>query len=295
MERDPFTDDGRQVDENLQKVLETADKLTKKNPDVGKVQPLKCITKCVATNEQILEHIKLSLKRNIPEFIPSYVTHSGQMVVVGSGPSIKDQIKSIREQREKHGRPILAVKGAHDYLIEHGVVPDVCIMLDPQEKIVDCVQKHNERTIYFLASQCHPNVFEFLKDRQIIMFHAMSNIGEEKVTGDRMRVGGGTTTGLRSFCVGWLMGFRRFHVYGFDSCLDKDGNKRVHPPIKPEKRLTVFTDSGVRFECNPAMAAQANEFQNLFDFIPGIKIRCYGSGLIPQIMKERKKKGKKDW
>lgn len=255
-------------------------------------RPLKIVTKCIASDNELMDNIKTNAARKLPEFTPIPIAHNGHMVLVGSGPSVADELDSIREQKYK-GRTIVAIKGAHDWLIENNVMPDVCIMLDPQAKITNCV-KHKQKNgiLYLIASQCHPDVFEDLKDYPVMIWHALSMIGEQEILPDKCLVGGGTTTGLRALNIGWSWGFRSFHLYGYDSCI-RDGAKRVNGD-KPGKIIEVFCGNR-KFEANPAMAAQANEFQEMLKIFKGIRVRTYGDGLIQEIMKSRKGMGLKDW
>jgi hypothetical protein len=237
------------------------------------------------------------------------------MVLVGSGPTVEGFADQIKEERRKL-RPIFAIKGAHDWLIDHGITPDACVMLDPQEKIINCVTKKNDKTIYYISSQCSPKVFDFLEGKRVIMWHALNKIGEDKIVGNRVRVGGGTTTGIRAIPLTYMMGFRKFHLYGYDSCI-VDGIKRVNGD-KAMKCLDVFIphkdgthehegpDGKVmakKFICNPAMAKQAAEFAgdptrelpSLFTMMPDIYMKSYGDGLVTAILEAFKEKGKDLW
>ena len=255
-------------------------------------KPLKIMTKCIADDETLLSHIKENSARKLPEFTPAPVGHSGHAVLVGSGPSVATQIESLREQKRK-GRTIFAIKGAHDWCLENNIMPDVCIMLDPQAKIKNCIKhKQKQGILYLIASQCHPEVFEDLKDYPVMIWHALSKIGEEEILPGRVLVGGGTTTGLRAINLAWSWGYRKFHLYGYDSSLT-DGAKRVNGD-KPGKTIEVFCGHR-KFQANPAMAAQANELQQMLQIFKNIKLRAYGDGLVQEILKSRIGMGFKEY
>ena len=74
-----------------------------------KKHELKLSTKCVESNDKILENIQHALKLDLPEFHPAPVANDGNFVLVGSGPSVAGQVESIRRQQEL-GRPIIAIK-----------------------------------------------------------------------------------------------------------------------------------------------------------------------------------------
>ena len=113
-------------------------------------------------------------------------------------------------------------------------------------------------------------------------------------------VGGGTTSGMRTFNLAYLMGFKRFHLYGFDSCNKDETSKykrvNIHTGGDHAVKVIKVNCNGKDHWCNPAMAGQANEFQDMIKMFGGdIRIKVYGDGLIASLMEERKAMGIKDW
>jgi hypothetical protein len=273
--------------------------------------PLKIESKCIYDNDQILEQIKGNLEKyemKLPSFQGSYVHNDGNAVLVGCGPSIETpEMKVLIREQWAMGRPIFAIKGAHDWLIEElSIIPDICVFLDPQDHMTDRIKlagqwpSTHRGTVYMLASQCSPDMFEHLSGQKVVMWHALSNVGEKKMLAGRLMVGGGTTSGLRTFNLAYLMGFKKFHLFGFDSCnKDKDSKyKRVNIHTGGDHAVKVITvhSNGKEHYCNPAMAGQANEFQDMIKMFGGdIRIKVYGDGLIASLMEERKKNGIVDW
>jgi uncharacterized Rossmann fold enzyme len=238
-------------------------------------------------------HIRSALGRGLPEFQPTLIPHDGNMVMCASGPSVAAFIDQIREER-RIGRPICAVNGAHDLLCEHGIEPDMFVSVDPRTSIIENVRKKNDRTLYHLSSRCHPELFDWLVDRKVILFHSYSH--EEKGVPElqgRTMTGGGTTSGLRAITLGYLMGFKKFILYGYDSCLSNDMRKRFYgPPMKPEQTVDRIV-GGQRFMCNAAMAMQADEFQEYYKMLHGITFDIKGDGLLAAIVAERKRLGRR--
>lgn len=245
---------------------------------------------CNVPDEAWLGNIEQNIKRGTPQFAPAIVHNAGEIVIVGSGPSVADHIDDIRDYAARDV-PIIAVKGAHDWLIEREVVPNLSVCMDAQAKIIECVRHRNERVCYLLASQVHPDVYDWLSGHSIVMWHAWAGSGEAEVLGpDRLLVGGGSTSGLRAMSLSYLMGFRRFVMFGFDSCL-KGNVKRVNGDIADNLMDVRVGPAGEAFTCNGAMAAQAAEFQSNFQMMPGIKVRIVGGGLLAAIMAERQRLG----
>lgn len=253
------------------------------------------------------EHVKSALGRGLEEFSPAICFNDGHFVVVGSGPSVVSFLDEIKQERA-NGRPICSVKGSHDWLMDNGVEPDLFVTCEPR---VRPFRHTNERTTYLLASRCPPELFDQVKDRNVVLWHSAASkpgsvapdkqqlgwddldlLDECQLWKGHFGVGGGTTSGLRAIMLGFLMGFRSFVLYGFDSCLDKDRfTKRFTGENIGQGRVIDVIAAGRRFWCNGAMAQQAAEFQELYSHLPNITIEAKGDGLIAAIIAGRKARG----
>lgn len=244
------------------------------------------------TDDQIVSNIRSALARKLPELQPSPVPHDGTFVIVGSGPSLADHLKEVRDQQDK-GRPIVAVKGAHEFLIKNGITPDIAIMMDAQPKRIECVRSAAEGVVYLIASQCDPVVFDHLQGRDVMLWHAYGGKHCDEAAPDAFWVYGGTTTGLRSIYVGVVLGFRRFILYGFDSSM-RDGKRRVVLDEPPGSIHELSLHDGSKWTTNTAMASQTLEIQNLLNQID-IHVKAIGDGLLPHVLKLRAESGFPAW
>lgn len=199
-------------------------------------------------------------------------------------------IEDIRAERAK-GRPIVAIKAAHDFLCENGIEPDVWVNLDPRDR-TSGIQRANDHTVYMVASRCPPVTFDVLKDRKVLLWHSWSDSPEIKAVGPgKLAIGGGTTSGMRAINIGYILGYRKFVLYGYDSCNRADGIKRFTGE-KTGPTLDVFVGDGIekrKFVCNAAMAQQANEFQMIYSVMHDITVEAKGPGLIAAIIEERRR------
>jgi hypothetical protein len=77
-------------------------------------------------------------------------------------------------------------------------------------------------------------------------------------------------------------------MYGYDSCNSADGRKKFCGD-NPGATVDVFVGgpTGKKFNCNMAMAQQANEFQKLFEVMGDINVDVKVAGLIAEIMRVR--------
>ena len=237
--------------------------------------------------EELCSNIRSALARGLPEFAPAPTSHDGTFVCVASGWSMPDYIDEIKAHR-RAGRPIVAVKAAHDFLVENGVNPDMWVNLDPRDR-TNGIQRLNDHTVYMPASRCPPSTFDYLKGRKVLLWHSWAEGPEMAAIGpNKLAVGGGTTSGLRAVNIGYLLGFRNFTLYGYDSCNRADGVKRFTGDVTgPAIDVFVGGPTGKKFNCNMAMAQQANEFQKLFDVMGDITVDVKGPGLIAEIMRVR--------
>lgn len=262
------------------------------------MQPLKIQAKCVVDAQGRLEQIKSACDRGLDEFGPSPV-HDKEAVIVGSGPSVKGQIKKIRRMKAQ-GYFILAIKGAHDFLLKNNIVPHAALAVDPQPHIVRCFRKklpkgEINRPAYLIASQCHPELFDYLEDQNVILWHLLASSSSEYLKG-KVQIGGGSTSGSRGIVLAWMMGFRTFHLFGFDSCLQGDGKNRLRKITgerwggEDENTLELMCE-GKTYYADPAMAAQANEIQDVVQMLEGSRFKAYGKGLIQTIFEANARKG----
>ena len=236
------------------------------------------------------DNIRASLARGLPFFSPALFPHDGTAVICGSGPSLVQFAAKIQAERDNR-RPIWAVKGAHDWLCEQGIEPDVFVSCEAKPRLEN-VQRKNKRTLYLLSSRCSPDLFDWLADCNVMMWHSYSDreAPMQELVGAQL-VGGGTTSGLRAVTLAWLSGFAKFILYGFDSCLAEDKRKRYDSGIMHDAQIVDRICGGRKFLCNGAMAMQADEFQEYYKLLPGVTFDIKGDGLLAAIVRQRKKMG----
>ena len=248
--------------------------------------PLKITGKCVAEDETLFANMDAAIARGYPQVREAQPAKSGAILLVASAPSVKGQLELIKKMKAA-GSPIVAIKGAHDWLIDNGVIPDYALAIDPQEHRI-AFYKPQPNVHYMIASQCHPAMFDNLDGCQVTLWHPYVKKGQDRPK-NSMLIGGGTTSGLRAISLFYVLGYRQFELFGFDSCNDgnllrvngeglKDGDKLIEVKIDPQ---------GETFYCNTAMALQAEHFQTYYDYLPDATFNGHGYGLIQAIIKKR--------
>jgi uncharacterized Rossmann fold enzyme len=248
--------------------------------------PLKITGKCVAEDETLFANMDAAIARGYPQVKEAQSAKTGAILLVASAPSVKGQLELIKKMKAE-GSPIVAIKGAHDWLIAQGVIPDYALAIDPQEHRI-AFYKPQPNVHYMIASQCHPAMFDNLDGYQVTLWHPYVKKGQDRPK-NCMLIGGGTTSGLRAISLFYVLGYRQFELFGFDSCNDgellrvngeglKEGDKLIEVKIDPK---------GETFYCNTAMALQAEHFQTYYDYLPDATFKAHGRGLIQAIIKKR--------
>ncbi len=129
---------------------------------------------CNTSDEQISKNIKNALKLPFPwlQILPEHDRHA---VIIGGGPSLKKDIKEIKE-RQKHGQVIFSTNATYNYLVENGIIPDAHVMMDAREENKEFIRSISD-SVHYYASQCHPAVFEKAKDLDVVIFHSFFSDG----------------------------------------------------------------------------------------------------------------------
>jgi len=234
--------------------------------------------------------IRENLKRELPELKPAICSHDGNFVIVASGPFLSEHIEEIRQEQER-GRPICAINGSYDYLVNHGIIPNLFLTVDPRPMPQNVTNPQHE-TVFLLASRVNPELFDRLTDYKVLVWHSWSLEKECEEFKGKFAIGGGTTSGLRAINMGYVLGYRNFIMYGMDSCLADDKKTKRFSGEEAGAIIDVVVGDKT-FYCNHAMAQQANEFQELYKVMSDVHLEAKGRGLIAAILDERKRLGKR--
>ena len=254
--------------------------------------PLETTLKLNVGLEAAMENVIAALTRGKAEgfklFRPE-PPHGVPACIVGGGPSLKAKLPKLRKLQAK-GAVVIACNGAHDYLLRHGIIPWAMIMMDAREQNAEFVKRPRRDVHYFMASQCHPSVFDALRDHQVVLWHSAAGDDLEAILRargevygeDHMIVAGGNTIGLRAMNLAYINGVRDFHLFGMDSCYK---TPKVHHAYKQtlndgEKTLEV-TLGDKTFLCSVWQAQQASEFKQWIEMFAGlVTLQVHGGGLL---------------
>ena len=201
------------------------------------------------------DDIQNNIKANLPKidkWINSRCRINNEIIfVVSAGPSLDvDKVKEDKEMLEEANKvvKIVCVKHALPMLMDKGLIPWACTLLDPRP--IEGVSTHgivrstlfdsiSPRTNFLVASMTDPSVVDLLqeKDATIIGWHAFSEAVKGGIEGsgeEALMITGGTNAGLRTIGIGHTLGFREFHLYGFDMSLAGEPSEELQKGMDEE-------------------------------------------------------------
>jgi len=233
--------------------------------------------------------MRSALERGIKlEVSQLYAPNDLTLSVMAGGPSL------ARTWRQAEGR-LIAVNGAHDWLVDRGTVPWACCLLETNPDLRDWVSPRDD-VIYFVASMADPKTFDHLAGRHVVLWHASGPGGLGDVLNERSKdwllVGGGSTAALRCLNLGYILGYRRFRFFGLDSSYENGVSHAYHQEALP----TVAIEAGGReFVTQAGFARQVMDFCSVMDgFASGrltgkpeaLDVKVIGDGLLPTLLAE---------
>jgi hypothetical protein len=219
--------------------------------------------------------------RDAAPWICSSPKHEGEALIVGSGPSLLKTLEAVRAYKDGGG-VIFALNNSASVLNEAGIIPDYQVILDARPENIKFLTNCG---IYLLASQVDPSLFKQVSGHALQWHPVIEGLGELFPDAPITLIGGGTTVGLSSMALAYAMGFRKLHLFGYDSSFTEVTH--AIPQDRTEQEAASFEVSvGEKtFKTNAAMAKQAELFpqfaQTLADL--DVVIKVYGEGLLPHI------------
>ena len=232
------------------------------------------------TPENIGRNIRHTLQKPYVPFTPLLsLPHGREISVVGFGPSLKKTYTQIKGD-------VLACNGAHNWLIDQGIVPKYAMFWDASPVVAEFVRPHND-VIYLVASRCHRDVFDLLDGYKV---HVMQ-IGGDSCLEDLLEeyrvlepvLGGGSAAVTRAMVIVTTMGYKKINLFGADGSYE---GKYTHlkESVVEEKPLTVWCD-GVDYTTTAWLAGQVEDFKVLAPALrsQGCDLEIYGDGLLPHV------------
>jgi hypothetical protein len=223
----------------------------------------------------LVAHVLQALSLGLPELRDFEYPWTEDLTVVASGPS---------SRRAPLAGRTLALNGSLKLFTDKGLAPTYWAGCDPQEALADFLMDAPESTVYLVASKCHPAVFERLAGRKIILWH----VGDEAtkdVLQDRFPVACAVSITLVCFELMARIGWRHFHVWGWDGCLmDGQGYANAQVFDSPQITIEIGEDGKRVFASTHTWALEAQDAIAALHRFPFL-IHIHGGGYTGELLK----------
>ena len=237
-------------------------------------------------DEQIKKNVAHNIKQGFLQIEP-HPTNDIEVMIVGGGPSLPQHVEKIKELRH-NGVKLITINNAYKWCLDNGLTPSAMVMVDAREFNARFIESVVEDCKYFIASQCHPSIFKGLPKDRTYIWHTQAEMLREMLDKQYEQwwpIPGGSTVLLRTIPLLRTLGFKRFHLFGCDSCLGEDNKHHAYEQVENDGQLVMPVNvSGKIFNCNPWMVSQAQEFIDLIKMLGDeIELAVYG-GLLHHIL-----------
>lgn len=236
---------------------------------------------------QILTNVK-----KVKERIKQEDLKKESIAIVGYGGSLNDTWEEI-----KNFKNIFTCSGAHKFLLDKGFKPTdfkrwLHNDLDPRPHKITLLGEPQIGIEYYTASTIHPNYIDKLNGFDLKLWHVFANEddGFRILPYGEMLFTGGSDVGMRTLVLARFLGYREFHVFGFDGCFGKNGNSHAtEHPNKPPYCYEVELN-GKKFLTTPSILECAKQMPKEIDELADVIVKFYGDGITQEIMKDYNRK-----
>lgn len=237
--------------------------------------------------QMIVDNVNANIAGDWQQVQP-HAANDIEVMILGGGPSLNEYLDEIRELRAS-GVKLITLNGTYNWALGHGLTPSATVVVDAREFNARFTHPVADDCKYLISSQAHPKVLEGLPAERTLLWHTSMETIREALN-DRypvwFNVPGGSTVMLRAIPLLRMLGFKKFRLYGFDSCFVDDASHAYSQPENDKDLRISVTCGGRMFECAPWMVSQAAEFMDLIKFLGDeIELIVEGDGLIAHILK----------
>jgi len=276
------------------------------------VHPRDCVDK---------EYIQANIKENMrlidkDKFLGKCRPNEGNVIVISGGHSTDyTKVKELIEENPE--AKTICVKHSYPHLLANGIKPWACVVLDPRsiegESTHGIVRKDLFKTVdpstkFFVASMTDPSVTKYLieKKANIYGWHAFTEslrneaereqeIKDQKITvmedlgipEGATLITGGTCAAMRVLGIMHTMGFRKFHLFGFDSSMENEPTDEQKKETtgaedeEPKPKYLLVNVRGENFWTTGELLAMAQDCERVFnDTTMNMTLNFYGKDTL---------------
>lgn len=259
-----------------------------RNPHASAPLYLPVLVVCNTSDEDLERNISRNAARDLP-WIGMVPVHDRVAVMVGGGPSLADHIETIREMQAQ-GADVFAMNRASAYLREHGIAADYQVIADAKPETASLLDSEAEH--HLLASQVDLATMDRADavSPKISLWHLCVDEDmdrlfpvERRKRGGYALVGGGAAVGNSALCLAYVMGYRQFECFGYDSSHRGEASHAYEQDMNRFIPTVEVEWAGKTYLSSVAMKAQAEKFQITGQALEkeGCAIHVHGDGLLP--------------
>ena len=257
--------------------------MRKRNPEATQDLVIPVTLTCNTSDELLIANIKANSTVD-KEWLAIEPENDRKAILVGSGPSLADNLDKIKELAEDGTATIFAMNGAAKFLVENGIIPYYQVIVDAREKTADLIEPKAWKHLF--ASQVDPKCFQIVPDA-ILWHQEIGNIVDylPEYGKDYALIGGASAVGNSALCVAYTLGYRKMYCFGYDSSHRGVEGHAFDQPMNAEEPLTSVRFQGKEYVCSYTMKSQAHKFQYTAKELQnyGCTIEVFGDGLLPAI------------
>lgn len=262
-----------------------------------RIQPVDCV-------DSTITHANLDRNRAlIKRWLAPCAPNGEEIVLVSAGPSAIANIDKIKELYD-NGKKIVCVKHSYGFLVNSGIIPFACVILDPRpfdgisthgEKRSELIKVVNPQTIFFVATMTIPESTEDLlaKGANVVGWNAFSDASKGYPWPEgTVLVGGGTCAALRAISICQSLGFRTMTLFGYDFSMPEitDAQRNEKDESGRQKYFKVSTagqDGKRHFYSTGELMAGAQNLESLGkEGSLDITFNVMGDGLAQTLFRE---------
>lgn len=249
----------------------------------------------------VRENLKM-FKTNNSKMVDRCRWHGEEAVIASAGPSLMETIDKIKELQQA-GAKVVCVKHSIQTLVDNGVMPWGCVILDARP--FDGISTHgivrrdlfktvHKDVRYFVASMTNPDVTKYILDNggNVVGWNAYTSALQTmpEMMGKQM-ITGGTCSAMRAIGLMHTIGFRKFHIFGMDCSYNGEPPNKDETDLYGKKKwlkvgiLNKQKDKEDIFWTTGELLALAQDFEALLEREATIDmdLAVYGRGMVPTI------------
>ena len=218
------------------------------------------------------------------EWLKQEPAHDGVALLCGSGPSINDDLDTIRKMQAA-GAKVFALNGCAGLLFDNGILPDYQVILDARAEtgqLIGPARKH------LFASQVAPELFDAEPDAMLwqLQIEGIDHVLPDEYP-EHALIGGAASVGNTATCIAYTMGYRELHCFGYDSSHRDGKGHAFHQKMNDGDPCCIVKFNGKEYTASLTMKLQAEKFMDTAAELDrlGCRIEMHGEGLLPDIFR----------